>query len=86
MAQIMLPGQVRNGAREGGDEEDREPGEPAGDLLQAPPGIAQESPRARRPLRRGARRDHLLRERQAVRVLQPALQVSACLLAGFIFS
>jgi len=59
----------RNGAWEGGDEEDREQGEPAGDLLQAPQGAAEESRGARRALRRGRRRHRLLRTRQAVRLL-----------------
>uniref|UniRef100_A0A8R7QHZ3 Uncharacterized protein n=1 Tax=Triticum urartu TaxID=4572 RepID=A0A8R7QHZ3_TRIUA len=59
-----------NGAGEDADEADREPDEPAGDLLQAPRRPAEEGLRALRPLRRRGRPRRLLPPRQALRIRQ----------------
>lgn len=56
-----------HGAGQGAAAAHREPGAPAGDLLQAPRRAAQEGPGALRPLRRPHRHHHLLRTRQALR-------------------
>lgn len=58
-----------DGEREGGVEADREQGKPAGDVLEAAIGAAEEGSRDLRPLRRAGRPPHLLAQRQALRVL-----------------
>lgn len=55
-----------DGEGESGAEENREQGEPAGDLFEEAIGAAEESPRDFRALRRRCRIDDLLRQRKTL--------------------
>ncbi|URE20875.1 hypothetical protein MUK42_13170 [Musa troglodytarum] len=70
----------QDGQGEGGAEEDREQGQPAGDLREAPQRAAEEGVRAVGAVRRGGGAHHLLQPRPPLRVLQQ-LQLPSSLAA-----